>query len=238
MDNPDVVMFGLMSSMRTGNMILDMAICLMLPFMFRVLWQHLNQKLAQLNQWFVKKMNREYRRTIDHTRSNRPWNETKSSHKNRVLITALRQYIGREVNPVYPSGDIKLQAVTSKGDGDSDDGSTLVKQLEKKYHLVCVPPKDEPVEVAPGLFFRDSIRMNRAEEDGKKSSSMSLTSTLIFTTNLSGGRERVDTFIKKAYSWYVKEIESHEDTSYFMYQPLVSRGSSDDKTKGTTYKRY
>jgi hypothetical protein len=241
--DPNVVMFGLMSSMRTGNMLVDMAVCLILPFIFKSLWAQVHVQYTRLTRWLRRKMNRQYKRTIEFQRSNRPWEQTKASHKNRVLIQAVRMYIGRQVKPHYPVGDMKLQTVKSAKE-DSSVAKTLVDQLEKKYHIHCVPPKNgEPVEVAPGLYFQDRERVNRSDdEEGKKTKAMTMVTTLTFTTYVSGGRKRVDDFLEKAYAWYVDQVEAAEDHSYFMYQPLVSSSSSsgdgDKKEKSTQYKRY
>jgi chaperone BCS1 len=236
--DPNVVMFGLMSSMRTGNMIFDMAVCLLLPLVFRNLWQYFHNFYTITRVKVQRKLNRQYKRVIENTRSNRPWSGSKAAHKNRVLIMAIRQYIGRNIKRSYPVADIKLQSVKGK---DAERGGTLVEQLEKKFHVVSIPKRGgDPIEIEPGLYFVDMELSNRQEnEDGKKTSSVSVTTRLVFTTDMNGGRERVDAFIKKAYEWYVAEVEANEDHSYFMYQPLVTKAtSSDDKGKSTEYKRY
>jgi chaperone BCS1 len=242
--DPNVVMFGIMSSMRTGNMILDMAVCLLIPFLFRSLWGHVQSTYLRTTIYLDRKMNRKYRRVISNTRSNRPWNETKTSHKNKVLITAVRMYIGREVKPSYPIGDIKLQAITAtKSDSETGSG-TLVEQLTKKYKILCIPQRNGvPIEIQPGLFFQDVDSTNREEgEDGKKTSNVTMVTSLTFTTALAGGKERVDAFLKLAYDWYCAEVAATEDHSYFMYQPLVSKFNSTAtegaEKKVTQFKRY
>ena len=37
--NPDIIMFGMMSSVKTGHVAMDMVICLFLPVFFRYIFQ-------------------------------------------------------------------------------------------------------------------------------------------------------------------------------------------------------
>jgi len=243
--NPDVVMFGMMSSLRTGNMVLDMAVCLLMPLLFNFLWGRLTKIAARTKRYVERRFRMEYRRTIMYEKGMTSWDNLESGHQNVLLISALRAYIGRVVKPHFPAAEVKLQSIRSKT--AVDEAATKVEKLERQFQILYVPKKDEKCEVEPGLFVFDQEivqKVGEEEEGGHnrrgEERKMKIVTSLTFTTKRAKGNVLIDNFIRKAYDWYVEEVERTEDRSRFMYQPLVLKKKSgkEGKPQSQQYKRY
>jgi chaperone BCS1 len=242
--DPQLLNMNLMASLRTNNLIVDMAIAMIVPFVMRGIWNFFSQLWPLLRERLDKLFLRTYRRQILHSYEARPYYEVETPNRNAILQYAIRQYIGRVVQSKYLLGEIKLSQITSKKSAESR--GSIAAQLENRYKVVNLPQKGEFVEIEPGLRFMERVDQQSAKDNdrGKERGDNEVKGktyvTMTFDTHLSGGKERVEAFVKKAMDWYVAEVAKDEDNSRFMFQPLVKDkyASSDEKQKPRMYKRY
>lgn len=248
--NSQLINYNLMASLRTGNVIIDMAIAMFVPQLMGILVNVFNQLIP----WFQKKLDtvlaKSYRRKIIHSYENQSWNEVEGGNRNSLLQNAIRQYVGRVVRANYPDGVIKLTKIESSGEGNNaKKAMSLADQLEKDFHMIHLPQNEVMEEIEPGLFYaeyfskmdeeqNDDDRKAKRTKDGKSVTKTVV--TLVFETSRWGGEARVSAFIAKAYEWFIKEVEKDEDRSRFMYQPLVRDrfATVDERKKPRIYKRY
>ena len=242
--DPQLLNMNLMASLRTNNLIVDMAIAMIVPFLMRGIWNFFSQLWPMLRERLEKLFVRTYRRQILHSYEARPYMDVETPNRNAILQYAIRQYVGRVLYAKYLLGEIKLSQITSKK--SASNKGTIADQLETRYKIVNLPQKGEFVEIEPGLRYMERVDQQSKDERSKgKEESEGLTKsktyiTMIFDTHISGGKERVETFVKKAMDWYIAEVAKDEDNSRFMFQPLVKDkyASSEEKQKPRLYKRY
>ena len=77
---------------------------------------------------------------------------------------------------------------------------------------------------------------------------MKLSIDFCFRSSRPDGKQRIDTFLKKAFDWYVAQVESQTDRSRYLYMMQVATAGSggDDggdgeeevSGSGPSYKRY
>jgi hypothetical protein len=122
---------------------------------------------------------------------------------------------------------------------------TVADQLANEYRVVNTPSKGLWEEVEPGLRFMETYEMDEDHDNDERSKKedkppSKTVVTMVFETNMHGGKERVEKFIEKAMAWYTNEVAKLEDHSRFMYQPLVRdrAATAEQRKKPRLYKRY
>lgn len=240
--DPQLLNLNLMASLRTNNLIVDMAIAMIVPFVMRGIWNFFSQLWPQLRQRLDKLFVRTYRRQILHSYEARPYNDVETPNRNAILMYAIRQYIGRVLQAKYLLGEVKLSQIASKKSAESR--GSIASQLESRYKVVNLPQKGEFVEIEPGLRFMERVDQPSASKGKEREEGETVKGktyvTMIFDTHIAGGKERVEGFVQKALAWYIAEVAKDEDNSRFMFQPLVKDkyASSEEKQKPRMYKRY
>lgn len=258
--DPHILNLTLLTSLRTGNIILDLIIAAMIPTMLSHFWNKLSEHwyklVAVLRRWKDSRTT-EYRRHIAHTKTT-PFDMDSDDGANHVLQNAIRMYIGSQLPAEYLRGKVKLSELKS-GEGnkhynpyddDSDnDGNDEDKPADEKaksalsnggLKILNLPDTTiTPIEIMPGLLFTENVNMDdHPENEEEKRNSNTKMSELVFTLISPGhkgktGKEIVDGFIKTVLEWYTAEVAKREDDSRWMYQPLVASKGSD-----RLYKRY
>lgn len=245
--NTQLINLNLMTSLRTNNLIVDMAIAMFVPQLMNLLVELFNRILPLANRILDKCTRKTYRREIVYSYEARPYYDIETSSRNGILQHAIRLYLGRVLKNNYHEGIIKLAKVEGSNKGSESHGGSIVDQLEKDFRVLHLPQKSVFEEIEPGLRFMETysaIGRNDDDEDGGKKRKNAPTKTLVTmifeTNNVRTGPEKVQQFIDKAYNWYCEEVERQEDKSRFMYQPLVRErfATVEERRKPRIYKRY
>eukprot|EP00759_Apiculatamorpha_spiralis_P037186 PhF_6_TR37153/c2_g1_i1/m.54691/K08900/BCS1; mitochondrial chaperone BCS1 len=241
--NPELIIFGLMSSLKTGNVLLDIMLCLFLPNLFRRLQTYL-QEGSQHFARFVEFKGREYNRYIVHKKSNADYwssGNNGTDAKNQILQKALRLYMGRVLKLTFPSGDTQLSSVKESGSGNNNNKTETQAEQLKKFKVNSMPANDIFIELEPGLFFRNVTDTREEQNNRRKQSEEVRTVTEVKyhfkCIDRVNGKKVVDGFIRKAYDWYIQEMEKDMDVARYMYQPLVPASLFTEEKK-KVYKRY
>eukprot|EP00658_Telonema_sp_P-2_P021145 TRINITY_DN18400_c0_g1_i5.p1 TRINITY_DN18400_c0_g1~~TRINITY_DN18400_c0_g1_i5.p1 ORF type:complete len:442 (+),score=148.78 TRINITY_DN18400_c0_g1_i5:284-1609(+) len=117
---------------------------------------------------------------------------------------------------------------------------TNASQLEQ-YNTYTAPTSSELIELGDGVTM-----MVRNSEDNPENEEEEAVNKITFELEFRcvGGYAGIDSFIQKAFDWYLERVEAQADTSRYMYimQTSGSGGGDDDDDGGdsdaTKYKRY
>jgi hypothetical protein len=177
--------------------------------------------------------------------------------RNNILQKALTLYIGEHTKGVeYKNANIALLAAKEKGARNEDTwemsyGSTS-DQL-KMYSVCTVPPKDQWVVIEPGLMFMEGVDSSNPDgsEDGGNSNNGGngdnaksiLTKTAVFNFSPApDGGKLIDEYIKRAYNWYIAQVDATLDNCRYMYmithKEEFSKSADDGSSNERSFKRY
>lgn len=255
-----ILNLSLITSLRTGNIIVDLMVAAMVPALCVGLWQRFHQAWHGFTN-ALRRLQQErgsvYCRHIAHTKST-PFDDEVDECANHVLQNAIRTYIGSQLPAAYLRGNVRLSEIKSAAGGgrarhpwdDSDDeaGENADGNASKgifesgKLKVLSLPNTEAgPVKILPGLYFKEEFTVDDNDEEGgnrNPKSTATKQSELVYTLISGGhgdksGKQVVDEFITTVMKWYTAEVSKQEDDSRWMYQPLVSTTGSD-----RLYKRY
>ena len=248
-----VVLYGLISALRTGNALMDMMIAFLIPALFtgllrrgRSFWQDI-QKTSKT--YVARRIYPEYKRQIIHETDTCWSNKGVSTDENALLLKAVRAYIAQVVFPQIPQGSVKLQLKPSARLGEA---ATKVEKMKNNYVLNTVPLSgqedeslEQPCEVLPGVWVKEMKFTETVDRDPRKRAmrqamnERQITKTtdgITLSTRMPNGSKLIDSFIAKAFRWYQLEIAKSATHSRFMYMPLVKKKGKSNG--GQKYKRY
>ncbi|CAE8612404.1 unnamed protein product [Polarella glacialis] len=244
--------FGMINSLRTGSALYDTLIAMLIPLLFKLLFDGaatvtpaLNKVLERVRAWVRKPPADVYVRTIEieQLRRHDGYLYTPGDDRSSVLLRALTLHIAqKEIQ--YKDAGMKLediyQDVEMDGDDDDDDpdANTEIGYLKSCYRITQKPPEDCWIEVEPGLsFFRTVEEADRATGDKNEAFLPVKVKTTMKIQALS--QQQVVDFINKAYNWYLTEQQKMQakSRSRYMYEMVQSKGDSDGSSPHN-YRRY
>lgn len=253
--------FGIMNALRTGNPILDVMVCMLIPVILSLFMGNSNsdpmstkiKDSARFLYDFVTGTKTYIRRVEYEDRGLRYMGDDRTaldtSARNNILQKAIKLYMQEKCTldiddaEVYliPQKEIKLEK-DQYGDNCVFSGSYKqlmaysVNRLPRKDHWIPICPSDPP------LHFRQSLEVN---EEGEGQGRVCVR-TFVFELRARGpkARAKVDKFIDDAFEFYKMKKGEETDKSRYLYQPIISSpkttegGSDDESDKARKYKRY
>jgi chaperone BCS1 len=245
---------GMINALRTGNPLLDMAICMLIPVFFQMLvqfGQHLQPVFNKLLAW-MNSGGEFYTRAIEFECRTTPWGSVIRTNgkeeRNNILQKALILYICDIKGVEYRNAKVSLMAVSEKGKRDDDSyemvyGSTA-DQLGA-YNVNIVPPSGTWVTLRENLeFMQNNEEENNEGKEGKSDGPRKNVTTYHFKTPIKFGEKVIEGFIQEAFDWYVAKVKSNQDHGRYLYMLLKNVApSSAEKEEGSDsgsriYKRY
>jgi chaperone BCS1 len=247
---------GIINALKTGDVMVDMAIAMLIPFVLRCLFglvERFDQILPSWKTWWACRHHK-HQRYIVYKSTRNYWGgctALDSDTQNTVLIKAIKLYLHQKMNLNLKVALLDLTSLDDKNcnqqygsyynddDDDNDDEEhrrsrkTLVGMLSK-YKIVKAPPhhvwhklgnhgaSNSPVE----------LMINQQEESEGKEGQVKSQTTLTFHF-VSPGADAIDSFIDKAYQWYMSELRKLEDNSRYMYDLQDTSSTSGDSENGT-----
>ncbi|CAD7952857.1 unnamed protein product [Amoebophrya sp. A25] len=238
--------FGLMNALRTGNVILDMLICMLIPVVLGWISSVDLKKLVRLFQdYFVRKPDTHVR-SIEFVEGRRrrsfhlvgDGGNSENEDRNHILQKAISLYM-QERYPAFRQEDmecnlIKFQQIEVKrgaaARGYYERRMEMEEQMRannfqqlKSFRVQLLPAKETWAEVEPGLFFWHSTKKKTvSSKDGGASTSGEGAETETHITYIIRAegmhcQRRVDKFIEDAYAWYLKQKEGEVDDTRFFF---------------------
>jgi hypothetical protein len=201
--------FGVMNSLRTGNVLIDVFLSFVVPLLLAAFLSSGNQiKDFILDQ--VKKFHRrnDFYRDIDF-----------SEHFNKYGDS-----YHEEDDNTYIHSD------------DEDNGNNMVTQI-RTSELVTNPEDDEWISLTKTIRFKRSKEEKEDNDEKGKKVLKSVKTCVVLHSTANDGDKDINNFISSAIEWYKKYLLSKSKNDRYMYI-LMNKESCDNGNKGMMFKRY
>jgi mitochondrial chaperone BCS1 len=221
---------GLINTFRTGHVLLDAVVCLLVPILIQWIRQRhvLNRVWTTLVRWvFGDSDNRRVIREIEtRQRFNQYGLIWDHEQRSLVLQKAVSLYLAERLNLKGKTAKVELvekpHESTSKSmddtgssgsdtscssdDGYESDDYDYVNRVYRGevYRLKpsVLPPLDAWIEIEPGVDFMHEIGTASPEGEGKDSKISEITTTFLFRSSLPDASKRIDAIVRKAFAAY------------------------------------
>eukprot|EP00736_Rhodelphis_marinus_P002773 Rmarinus@m.10022 len=249
--------FGIMNSLRTGNIIIDVALCLLVPLVFRWLYSWKDIITSRVHVWVNYYLTGpfEYVWTIEHSQLSTVYgSQFATDRKNNILQKALMLYIAtcRDTQISFQEANVQLMSFEPKSAMDAPAPSSQTpagtpSDALKRYRVCVLPPLGTWVELSGGVWFWQSDVTEAKQTSGDPVERRN--TVYKFKSYSPTGKEDIEQFITRAYDWYVKSVENHPEDGRFMFtltprqcgadaQPVMCRPSMGKSSSRRQYKRY
>jgi len=252
------VQFGLMNALKTGNVILDMLVCMMLPLLFGGITGavgHVFPSLRRLGHAFMAR-NEVTRKIVYERKLNQYGWTVGSTTEDNLLQRGLMLYLSRYApkKKVSKRGTITLtevskqeqtrrrKAAEEEGGYDSDDEYGPAATL-RSMEVSNMPSDGEWLDAGDGV---EILRIHDQKDQGENDKSpikVEMT-TIEIRARGATAEARIDALVAKAFEWYKKSLEAEKDEKRYMYMMLRNPASSGSDNGGgpdeinRLYKRY
>lgn len=241
---------GLINSMKTGNVLVDMMLAMILPMFIGFAFSGLSnlQDIIKNIDWkhlFTKKK-KIHERSISHSSVQTTWSTTDlgGDSQNEVLIKAIQLYLDYKGILKLQNAKLELQQIGQKEEKnyyyDDDRESTTLADTLSKYRVIKKPNRNVWLKLgkygnAKEENYEVEFKVQEQVEDMNKNDSVKqkIETTLYFKSE---GKDSIDIFIDIAYKWYLEQLRSLEDNSRYLYE--LKKNGSDEDSDGNCYKRY
>jgi len=247
---------GITNAMRTGNLMLDMAIAMCIPMVLGGMISVINMLKEKMNRidW-MRLLGRNiiiHERFISHSTITNCYGGTTDlggDSKNDLLIKAIQLYLDNHGLLQLKSADLELKSFGEDKRNNYYDyhygggNSTTLSDTLSHYNIVKKPIKGRWTSL--GMFesaqenkqYEVKLVVHEKEDDDKGSDEGSKSQRRELTLQFSSeGKDSIDSFINKAYRWYLDELRKLEDDSRYMYELITPKKDSDGTNQ--KYKRY
>ena len=245
--------FGLMNSMRTGNIIFDTLICMLIPVLFGGIATTMQSGPHHIRRLVDKFFARnQVVRTIFYEKKTNQWGYTiGTSNDDHLLQKAIMMFVAdndpgkklhkqatitltdkprKEIQKIEDGDGAK--AVTrddSYYDSDDDDRETNYElEAYKKKKTATMPPEGTWVEVGNGVElrkFKGSDQEESGEGNNKTTGPLTETVTVELRAKGTKAEEKINEFVDRCYKWYQKRLEGKpKDEKRYMFMMLHGKG--------------
>jgi len=252
------VQFGLMNALKTGNVILDMLVCMLLPLLIG----GIASATGQVSPWLrylsrsAWTRNQVIRTVVYERRYNQyGWTIGQSdddillqkglmlylskvgpSHKRRVQKTAM---VTLTELSKHEQQKRKSQVENSRVGYDSDDDYGPAATL-RSMEVSTMPSDNIWLDAGDGIELLRLHNINNDEGDGK-SSIRTETTTIELRASGKDAETRISALVQRAFDWYAKSLEAEKDEKRYLYMMLrnpSTGGEGGDAQSSRLYKRY
>jgi chaperone BCS1 len=224
MDSTPVSQFAIMNALRTGNLVIDTLLAIILPLILTTIFKLFSDYSSKIIDWINFYISKEFNRKIIYTE------DSSNNVRNNILQKALIMYIAENYKINDVSANFELRTIKEENERRSfcDDSVIIgnsVQQL-KKYKIYTSPPENLWI-----LINNIYININNSyfSFDNKKIKKTIIT----LKCKKSNGNSLLNEFINNSYEWYIKQMSLIEDKYRYMYIPILNRESRKIK-----YKKY
>lgn len=230
MTSNGAVQFSLMNALRTGNMVLDMLICLLIPLVLNVVVnaaKKVDWKMNGIKDLLTQRGHMTIRHIEYIKRINTFGTVADVEQKNHILQKAVALFIGRNRTTLYKTARVELlDGETFQPNAKATAPSVSALQQLEQLKIHTLPPLDSWVQIEPHLWFRQTVKgLEGNVENGTKTTGMT-ESVVVYSLkqthpdlNAAEQQQAIDSFLARAYQYYVSQIRKHfaADTSRYMY---------------------
>lgn len=239
--------FGAINAMRTGNPLYDMMIAMLIPLIFKLIFDGLSSFKPMIDKVLAKFLDVEdnsyvRRICVKEKVTSWGWSFSDGDDRNTVCLKAVTLYLA-EKNISYKNACVDLVSLgenNNNNDDDNDDGRSEAGQLKRNYRLTRSAPDAMWVEVEPKLMYHKETKEEDSGGGGSGESHKNKTTTIMIKAPT---EKQVDEFIDRSYQWYLNELTKMQDKSRYMYE--MHAGTAGAGTEGDSggaqakkYRRY
>lgn len=248
---------GIVNSLKTGNVVIDMLFAMLLPIVIGIALNSITkvQTLVHDIDWlkFFRSKKVMHERRIHHSTVTSAYRTTDlggGDSQNELLIKAIQLYLDFKGILKLQSAKLELQQI---GEDDSnknnyyyyyndEENSTTLADTLSKYKVVKKPLHNIWLDLGnhgegtEGHNIELMVEETKEDINNKNSDSMQQKHelTLIFKSE---GKDSIDVFIDKAYEWYLDQLRTLEDNSRYLYE-MKQPSKDDENDSSRSYKRY
>ncbi len=242
------VQYAFMNAARTGNVLVDTILALLLPVALGLLCRATAMWRDRLLAWWRSRADGVHVRLIEHRREANPYSyggagtSTVGAARNGLLQRAILAYMGGDECP-WSCDTAKLELRSMREDGTPSVNSAGFRVLKigasaaemQQYDCRTVPVDRQTIRLNDGV----TLCTNTVMVD-KTSNSAGVPCDIIELR--CGGRDgdvRISAFVTRALRWYALALDAAEDKTRYMYTPTVRlTGTGADTQTSLAYKRY
>jgi hypothetical protein len=219
----DALMFGLMSSIKTGNTFADVTIVSIVPTIFAMGASAVGNARAPIDDAlkYVARMGRkEYWRTLSHETVYKAWGADSGSKdkQNNILQKAVTMYLSQEKGlKLCESAGMKLMASGKEkhsGNRWNKKYGSTAKEL-KQYQIYRSAPMNEWIELQEGLWFMHSI--DQEADEGEEAGRSQTNIDYHFKSSAANGKALIDDFLAEAFLWYTARVAEQTEKARYYY---------------------
>ena len=212
---------GMMGALRTGNMVVDMMIAMMVPYIFKLLMDLANGHGIENLRAVIFFWSPYHTRDIEHKILQTSWGGTVNQDRdlrNNVLIKAVQLYLDAH-KIAYRNANLQLMSTKQESSSiwaDSDDeGENTPAGKLKRFKVARKPPKHRWSRIsAEGQPLVELMVTEHENDKGEKAEKTVVTHLYKFRSTTAGA---IDAFVDKTYEWYIEELKKQEDNSRYLY---------------------
>lgn len=224
---------------RTGSIIVDFLIAMMIPVLFKALFQ--DGMLQKVLDWVVamlqlRSKKKEAFRSISYVSVGQ--SISGRDQKNHVLQKAVALYLSH-LGIEFEEAEVSLESTKSTGRCNYDaDPFMRSKDPLKEYRVTRSAARNKWESIGNKIWFQQ-----RTSQEGEGDNTAFKRELIIFEFKCSAtdGHERIDSFVDEAMAWYRSELAKLKDESRYMYamaNPTGRRSEQEEVANVVQYKRY
>ncbi|KAF0761810.1 hypothetical protein AaE_003390 [Aphanomyces astaci] len=239
------IQFGMMSSLRTNNVVIDTLVCMLIPVVFTALVNssvHLTALVHALQRHFGPPVTPDVVRKIETKQAFNSWGKVHDNDQhNHILQKAISIYLSQHLDMQAKSGRYELlesaQVDDTEDDTDcsSDDSYDCYWNVPnendqlKKLQVGALPPLNEWIQVDDALLFKHEESAADQGNDKLKAQVQQSTVTFYLSSKASDASERIDAFVERAYANYQALVlaKHKQDKARYLYMATSTEVTDD-----------
>jgi len=249
---------GIVNSLKTGNVMIDMTIAMLIPIVIGCALSWVSKFQTYVNEvdWskLFKKKCEYHERHISHSAMITAYSTTDlgGDSQNELLIKAIQLYLDAEGLLKLKTAELELRQIGEDEQknnyyyyGNDDENSTTLADTLSKYKVIKKPLKDLWLTLGKHGHEKDQheitlmVQENKEDVNNKDGGSAQHKHDIKLHFK-SEGKDAIDVFIDKAYKWYLDQLRTLEDETRYLYELKQPGGKSDDGDEASDrkFKRY
>jgi len=247
--------FAVVNSLRTGNPIFDMLICLLVPVLLKMLLtKDVNGLIDKVISQFARLARlKGVEQIIEYTETPKRMNifdnqSIENTDRNYLLQKAIRLYI--HMNGLNIQGDKEVSLVPHKSVELEEQGNSMFGRMKvfsgsyqqlDSFAMSRLPVKGTwtLIDRDNGIYIMVQVNHNGGSPDGKTTEQTQKTTIFRLKAYGSGASDRLNAFVDKAFAWLKqKKQEEQLANNKRMFFLAVSNEKKDNEKKGFEFKQY
>jgi chaperone BCS1 len=222
---------GMIRALRTGNVMLDTLLALIVPVLFGLICRFNKHGIDYIKKWINSYYSTPRIVRLEHVRVIECSTSQKSDSgvRNMLLQRSVIMYLEKVIDwtQLHVTAKYELRAVKDDSVEKIKNGryvteyGTTLQQLQK-YKRYTAPPENMWITVSNGVdLMISTVDLKTTDANGVVKSDGSQMTTIKLKSTATDGLIKVNTFVDNAFTWYCSLMSLEEDNRRFMYTPVI-----------------